>query len=227
MSWKPTGAASRSNKRWATRCTATSTPTVRAACATTRAMLEQAAAVKRNVPVTEVEAKNHKVVHLPTKKSADYGELVEIAATLKVPDAKHVQLKDPKEWRYIGKEIVGVDNANMVVGTATYGIDVKVPGMKYAVVEHCPVTYGKVKSFDASEAMKVPGVEKVVEIPQNQPPIVFNTLGGIAVIASNTWAANEGRKKLKIDWDMGPNAVYNSDSFRQGMEEEARNGTGA
>jgi isoquinoline 1-oxidoreductase subunit beta len=195
--------------------------------ATTRAMLEQAAAIKWNVPVTEVQAKNHKVVHLATNKSADYGELVEIAATLKVPDAKRVELKDPKDWRYIGKEIVGVDNADMVVGKATFGIDVKVPGMKYAVIEHCPVTYGKVKSFDASEAMKVPGVEKVVEIPQNQPPIVFNTLGGIAVIANNTWAANEGRKKLKIEWDMGPNAVYNSEPFRQAMEEEARNGTDA
>lgn len=195
--------------------------------ATTRAMLEQAAAIKWNVPVTEVQAKNHKVVHLPTNQSADYGELVEIAATLKVPDAKRVELKDPKDWRYIGKEIVGVDNADMVVGKATFGIDVKVPGMKYAVIEHCPVTYGKVKSFDASEAMKVPGVEKVVEIPQNQPPIVFNTLGGIAVIANNTWAANEGRKKLKIEWDMGPNAVYNSEPFRQTMEEEARNSTDA
>ncbi|MGH8766725.1 MAG: molybdopterin cofactor-binding domain-containing protein, partial [Burkholderiales bacterium] len=195
--------------------------------ATTRAMLEQAAAINWNVPVTECQAKNHKVVHLPTKKSADYGELVETASALKIPSAKQVSLKDPKEWRYIGKEIVGVDNADMVVGKATYGIDVKVPGMKYAVVEHCPVTYGKVKSFDASEAMKVPGVEKVVEIPQNQPPIVFNTLGGIAVVANNTWAANEGRKKLKIEWDMGANAVYNSEPFRQAMEEEARNGTEA
>jgi isoquinoline 1-oxidoreductase beta subunit len=195
--------------------------------ATTRAMLEQAAAINWNVPVTECQAKNHKVVHLPTKKSADYGELVETASTLKIPSANQVSLKDPKEWRYIGKEMIGVDNADMVVGKATYGIDVKVPGMKYAVVEHCPVTYGKVTSFDASEAMKVPGVEKVVEIPQNQPPIVFNTLGGIAVIANNTWAANEGRKKLKIEWDMGANAVYNSEPFRQAMEEEARNGTEA
>jgi isoquinoline 1-oxidoreductase beta subunit len=195
--------------------------------ATTRAMLEQAAAINWNVPVTECQGKNHKVVHLPSGKSADYGELVDTASTLKIPSAKQVSLKDPSQWRYIGKEMIGVDNADMVVGKATFGIDVKVPGMKYAVVEHCPVTYGKVRSFDASEAMKVPGVEKVVEIPQNQPPIVFNTLGGIAVIANNTWAANEGRKKLKIEWDMGPNAVYNSEPFRQGMEEEARNGAGA
>jgi isoquinoline 1-oxidoreductase beta subunit len=195
--------------------------------ATTRTMLEQAAAIKWNVPVTECQAKNHKVVHIPSGKSADYGELVEVASTLKIPSVKQVELKDPKEWRYIGKPMIGVDNQDMVVGTATYGIDVRIPGMKYAVVDHCPVTYGKVKSFDASEALKVPGVEKVVEIPQNQPPIVFNTLGGIAVIANNTWSANEGRKKLKVEWDYGPNAVYNSEPFRQTMEEEARNATDA
>jgi isoquinoline 1-oxidoreductase beta subunit len=195
--------------------------------ATTRSMLEQAAAIKWNVPSTECEAKNHKVVHVPSGRSADYGELVEIASTLKVPSVKQVTLKDPKEWRYIGKQMIGVDNQDMVVGTATFGIDVKVPGMKYAVIEHCPVTYGKVVSFDATEALKVPGVEKVVEIPQNQPPIVFNTLGGVAVIASNTWAANEGRKKLKVQWDYGPNKVYNSEPFRQTMEEEARNATDA
>jgi isoquinoline 1-oxidoreductase beta subunit len=195
--------------------------------ATTRAMLEQAAAVKWGVPSTECEAKNHKVVHGPSGRSADYGELVEIASTLKVPSARQVTLKDPKQWRYIGKEMIGVDNQDMVVGNATFGIDVKIPGMKYAVVDHCPVTYGKVISFDASEALKVPGVEKVVEIPQNQPPIVFNTLGGVAVIANSTWAANEGRKKLRINWDNGPNAVYNSAPFRQTMEEEARNATDA
>ncbi|HUF20689.1 MAG TPA: molybdopterin cofactor-binding domain-containing protein [Burkholderiales bacterium] len=191
--------------------------------ATTRAMLEQAGAVKWGVSSTECKAVNHKVTHIPTGRTADYGELVDIAATLTPPDAKRVTLKDPKEWRYIGKEMIGVDNQNMVVGTATFGIDVKLPGMKYAAIAHCPVTYGKVKSYDASEALKVPGVEKVVEIPQNQPPIVFNTLGGIAVIATNTWAANEGRKKLKIDWDLGPNRVYNSGPFRQVLENEARN----
>ena len=110
----------------------------------------------------------------------------------------------------------------MVVGKAVYGIDVKMPGMLYAVVEHCPVTYGKVKSFDASAALKVPGVKQVVEVPQNQPPIVFNTLGGVAVVATNTWAANEGRKKLKIDWDYGPNVSYDSVSFKQGMADTAR-----
>ncbi len=190
--------------------------------ATARTMLERAAATKWGVSAAECKAQNHRVVHLLTGRSFDYGELVELAATLPVPGAAQVTLKDPKDFRYIGKPMTGIDFPDMVMGKARYGIDVRVPGMKYAVVEHCPVTYGKVKSFDASEALKVPGVEKVVEIPQNQPPIVFNTLGGIAVIATNTWSANEGRKKLTIDWDYGPNVVYNSDSFRKDMEQAAQ-----
>ena len=188
--------------------------------AVTRTMLVQAAAMQWNVPASECKAQNHKVVHVPTGKSLDYGQLVDTAAQLPVPAAKSVTLKDPKDFRYIGKAMPSVDLPNMMVGKAIYGIDVKMPGMLYAVVEHCPVTYGKVKSFDGSEALKVPGVKAVVEIPQNQPPIVFNTLGGIAVVATNTWAANQGRKKLKIEWDYGPNVIYDSDAFRKDMEEE-------
>lgn len=190
--------------------------------ATARTMLEKAASIQWKVPEGECKAQNHKVVHVPSGKSADYGELVETAMTLPVPDAKSVKLKDPKDFRYIGTPLTSVDFPDMTRGKAIYGIDVRVDGMKYASVEHCPVTYGKVKSFDASEAMKVPGVEKVIELAQTQPPIAFNTLGGIAVIGSNTWAVFEGRKKLKIDWDLGDNVVYNSEQFRKDMEATSR-----
>jgi isoquinoline 1-oxidoreductase beta subunit len=190
--------------------------------ATTRAMLEQAAAIKWGVSSLECKARNHKVVHQPTGRSFDYGELVETAAGLKVPSARQVTLKDEKDFRYIGKPMPSVDMPDFLKGSATYAIDVKLPGMVYAVVEHCPVTYGKVISFDAAEAKKVPGVLHVIEIPQNQPPIVFNTLGGVAVVATNTWAANEARKKLKINWDLGPNVVYSSDTFKQQMAATAR-----
>src|SRR3989441_1212321 len=138
--------------------------------AVARTMLEQAAAKKWGVYSAECKGQNHRVVHVPTGRSFGYGELVETAATLPVPDVMAVALKDPKDFRYIGKPMTSVDFPDMVTGKATYGIDVRLPGMKYAVVEHCPVTYGKVKSFDPSEALKVPGVEKVVEIPQTQPP---------------------------------------------------------
>src|SRR5262249_49196036 len=101
---------------------------------------------------------------------------------------------------------------------AMYTIDVRLPGMKYASVEHCPVTYGTVKSYDASETLKVPGVERVLAIPHTPPPIVFNTLGGIAVVASNTWAAFEGRKKLKIGGHSGDTVVYPSEPSRRAMQ---------
>jgi len=190
--------------------------------AITRTMLEQAAAIQWGVSVLDCKAKNHKVVHVPSGRTFDYGQLVETASSLKVPSAKRVTLKEDKDFRYIGKQMGGVDIPDMMVGKAQYAIDVRMPNMLYAVVEHCPVTYGKVKSFDASEALKVPGVKQVVEIPQNQPPIVFNTLGGVAVLATNTWAANEGRKRLKVQWDLGPNVAYNSDTFQQAMADTAR-----
>jgi isoquinoline 1-oxidoreductase subunit beta len=175
--------------------------------AVARTMLEQAAAKQWGVNASECKGKNHQVVHVPSGKTLDYGALVDTAASLPVPDAKQVRLKAPTEFRYIGKDLPIVDLPDMVRGTAIYSIDVRLPGMKYASVEHCPVTYGTVKSYDATEALKVPGVERVLAIPHTAPPIVFNTLGGIAVVASNTWSAVEGRKKLKIEWDYGDNVV--------------------
>ncbi|HWQ39331.1 MAG TPA: molybdopterin cofactor-binding domain-containing protein [Burkholderiales bacterium] len=190
--------------------------------AVTRTMLEQAAAIKMGVKAAECKAVNHRVVHVPSGRAMDYGQLVDTAATLKIPSVKDVQLKDPANFRYIGKPVDTIDGPDIVTGRAIFGIDKRLPGMLYAVVEHCPVTYGKVKSFDASEALKVPGVVRVVELPQTQPPIVFNTLGGIAIVAKNTWAAEQGRKKLKIEWDYGPNVVYNSDKFKEEMAQTAR-----
>jgi isoquinoline 1-oxidoreductase beta subunit len=190
--------------------------------AVTRSMLEQAGAMKMGVKVADCKAVNHRVVHVPSGKSMDYGQLVDTAATLKIPSVKDIQLKDPANFRYIGKPVDTIDGPDIVTGRAIFGIDKRLPGMLYAVVEHCPVTYGKVKSFDAADALKVPGVVRVIELPQTQPPIVFNTLGGIAVVAKNTWAAEQGRKKLKVQWDYGPNAVYDSDKFRQEMAQTAR-----
>ncbi|HXX12952.1 MAG TPA: molybdopterin cofactor-binding domain-containing protein, partial [Burkholderiales bacterium] len=128
--------------------------------AVARTMLVQAAAIQWGVPAAECKAQNHRVVHAPSGKSLDYGQLVDTAATLAVPGARQVTLKDPKDFRHIGKPLPSVDLPDMLAGKAVYGIDIRLPGMLYAVVEHCPVTYGKVKSFDASEALKVAGVKK-------------------------------------------------------------------
>jgi isoquinoline 1-oxidoreductase subunit beta len=191
--------------------------------AAARAMLEAAAAERWKVPVTEVQAKNHEVVHKPTGRRLGYGALAKAAATQPVPARETLRLKDPTQFRYIGKgQLKLVDAPDIVTGRARYGIDTHFPGMLYAVVARPPVFGGKVKSFDPAEAMKVPGVETVVQIDDSPPPALFNPLGGVAVIAHNTWAAIEGRKALKIEWDDGPNASYDSAGYKSTLQEAAR-----
>lgn len=188
--------------------------------ATARQLLEQAAAKQWGVDAADCKAQNHKVVHT-SGKSLDYGELVEVAATLPVPAPDTLKLKDPKEFRYIGKEVPIVDLPDMMVGAAKYTIDIRLPGMKFASVERCPVVLGKFTKYDASETLKVPGVERVVEIPAPTKPVMFKPLGGIAVVATNSWAAMEGRGKLKVEWDLGENAGYDTAAARKEMEATA------
>jgi len=135
-----------------------------------------------------------------------------------VPAAESITLKDRKDWRYIGKPVPIVDLHDMTHGTATYGIDVVMPGMKFASIERPPVLLGQVRSFDDTETLKVPGVEQVVRMPVPKEPLGFQALGGLAVVASNTWAAMEGRKKLQIEWEDGANAAYESAAYRSTLE---------
>ena len=114
-----------------------------------------------------------------------------------------------------------VDGRDIVTGKAQYGIDTRLDGMLYAVVARPPVYGGKVASYDAADALKVPGVVRVVEIESSPQPAEFNPLGGVAVIARNTWAAIQGRTALKIVWDDGPNASYDSVAFKATLEEAA------
>jgi isoquinoline 1-oxidoreductase beta subunit len=173
--------------------------------------------------MTEVEAANHEVVHRPTNRRLGYGELAQDASRLFVPSRESLRLKKPAQFRHIGKGEVGIiDGADIVSGRAAYGIDTVLDGMLYAVVARPPVYGGKVKSYDAEAATKVPGVVKVVEIPGTPPPSEFHPLGGVAVIARNTWAAIQGRKALKIDWEDGANAGYDSRSYRAALEQAAR-----
>jgi isoquinoline 1-oxidoreductase beta subunit len=191
--------------------------------AAARTMLEAAAAERWKVPVSEVEAKNHEVVHRPTGRRLGYGALAKAAASRPVPARETLRLKDPRKFRYIGKsQLKLVDGRDIVTGKAQYGIDTRLPGMLYAVVARPPVYGGKVASFDAAEALKVPGVQKVVQIEDSPPPAHFNPVGGVAVIARNTWAAMQGRRALKITWDDGPNGGYDSVAFKATLEESAR-----
>ncbi|MCF6301148.1 MAG: molybdopterin-dependent oxidoreductase, partial [Proteobacteria bacterium] len=184
-----------------------------------RTMLQQAAAQFWQVPVKSVEIYNHTARVKDTDKSLDFSKLVGIAATLSVPERKTLQLKTEQQQRYIGKENIKLlDGEDLVTGKAVFGYDVVIEGMKIAVIARPPVLFGSVQSYDDSETLKIPGVIKVIKMPALKPPAAFNMLGGIAVIADNTWAAIQGRDKLKIIWDHGKNARYSTKSHEKVFE---------
>ncbi len=202
--------------------------------AAARMMLEAAAAKRWGVPVSDVEAKNHEVIQKSTGVKLGYGELAVDASKMDVPTGisqekmgaptpGSLRLKDPSQFRYIGKEGTNiVDGFDITTGRAKYGQDIRLPGMKYAVIARPPVMGGKVASFDATDAKKVPGVVQIVEIPAPSYPMQFQPSGGIAVVADNTWAAIQGRKALKVVWDDGPHATYDSATYRTALETTAR-----
>jgi len=191
--------------------------------AAARTMLENAAARRWGVPVAEVKATNHEVVHGASGRRMGFGELAADAAKEQVPAIASLKLKDPKDFRYLGKgEVSIVDLRDITVGAARYGGDIRLPGMKYAVIARPPVTGGKLVSFDGADAMKVSGVEKVMEVKGWPWPSKFQPLGGVAVIARNTGAAIKGRDALKIVWDDGANAKYESAAYRAALEGAVR-----
>jgi isoquinoline 1-oxidoreductase beta subunit len=190
--------------------------------ATGRFMLIAAAAKQWGVPEKECSTEPSFVVHKASARKLGYGELAAAAARLPVPKKEEVPLKDRSQWRYIGKDNALFDLPDIVTGKATFGMDAKMPGMVYASIEHPPVLGQKIKSYDDKAALKVPGVKRTLTIDLFKPPHQFQPLGGVAVIADNTWAAFQGRKALKIDWDTSPNSVYNSGEFRKTLESTAR-----
>jgi isoquinoline 1-oxidoreductase subunit beta len=194
---------------------------MREAGATARAMLESAAASKWGVPVSECHAKNHEVVHA-TKGKLGFGELATLAATQPVPKKEDLKFKAAADYRYIGKNVPITDIDKIVAGHTTYGMDAKMPGMVYASIERCPVIGGKLVSCDDADAKKVAGVIDTATIPPFKGPYAFQALGGVAVIANNTWAAMQGRKKLKPEWDFGVNASYNSGEYKQSLRDTAK-----
>lgn len=190
--------------------------TMRRIGAATRMMLAEAAAKTWGVPVSEVSIENHEAVHAASNRKLGFGNLAEAAAQLPVPPQADIKLKSPDQFRYIGRDDIQlVDNFDITTGRAQYGIDVQVDGMVYAVIARPPVYGGKVASYDAADALKVPGVLKVVALDTTPPPSAFQPLGGVAVIATNTWAAIQGREQLSITWDDGPNASYATAAYRE------------
>ncbi|HVO60330.1 MAG TPA: molybdopterin cofactor-binding domain-containing protein [Terriglobales bacterium] len=195
---------------------------MREAGATARLMLVRAAAQQWGVSEKECETQPHLVVHRSNGRKAGYGELVLAAAKLPLPRKDELRFKPRSAWRYLGKGMSSYDLVNLCTGRAVYGMDAHVEGMVYASVEHPPVLGGKVKSYDDKAPLQVKGVEKVVPIEPFTPPHAFQPLGGVAVIADNTWAAFEGRKKLNLSWDNGDNASYDSEAYKKQLQETAR-----
>ena len=189
-----------------------------------RLMLIRAAAAQWGVPPAECDTSEpHFVLHRRSGRKAGFGELAESAAKQPVPSREELKLKLPSAWRYIGKDNHHLyDLPDMVNGKARYGIDQTVAGMVYAAVERPAVLGASVKSHDDKEALKVAGVKQTVVIDTFKPPHGHQPMGGVAVIADNTWAAFQGRKKLQVEWDSGSHVGYNSEQFRKTATETAR-----
>jgi isoquinoline 1-oxidoreductase subunit beta len=193
---------------------------LRIAGATAKTMLIGAAAAKWGVPASECKAVNGFVIHGSMKSS--YGDLVALAAQQPIPKPESLQFKSPADYRYVGKGVPITDLDDLVSGRGVFGMDAKMPGMVYASIEHPPVVGGEVKSVNDAEALKVKGVKQTVQIEKYKGTYQFQPLGGVAVIADNTWAAMQGRKKLKVDWNLGDNAGYNSDTYRAQLQDTVR-----
>ena len=196
---------------------------LREAGATARLMLVRAAAQKWGIPESECVADPvHSVTDRSAKRKIGYGELAALAAALPVPKKEELKFKSPQDWKYIGKAAPGYDVPEICSGKPLFGMDVRVDGMLYAAIAHPPVLGGKVKSLDDSAALKVIGVKKAIAIDPFTPPHGFQPLGGVAVIADNTWAAFKGRNRLQIEWDNGSNASYNSAEYKKQLQATAR-----
>lgn len=182
--------------------------------ATARVMLITAAARRWGVPAAGCDAIDHAIVHAATGRSLPFGELAGDAAKLAIPKKSAVTLRPLAALRQLGKALPLLDAPDIVTGRAVFGADVKLPGLLTAVVLRPPVVGGKVGRYDASRALAVPGVRKVFELPAPKPPFAFKPLGGIAVIADNTWAALRGRAALEVSWEAGDNGSYDSAAYQ-------------
>ena len=184
---------------------------LRRAAATAREMLVATAARRFGVPAKGLIARDHAVWN--GGRSLGFGELADAAGKLPVPRPGSVKLRPRSEMKHVFRELPLVDARPIVTGAAKFGADIRLEGMLVAVIARPPVVGGKVSRLDDSKALAVPGVKQIVRMPHPKPPYKFQPWGGVAVLATNTWAALRGREALRIEWDHGPNAAYDSKTF--------------
>ena len=195
---------------------------LRSVGAAARIMLVRAAATRWGVEPASCTARDHRVRHEPSGRTLGFAELVAAAAKLPVPTGKAIVLRPRSELKYLGKDLPLRDGADIVSGRARFGADVTLPGMLTAVIARPPVVGGRVQRFDATKALAVPGVRRVVELPAPKPPFAFQALGGVAVLAAHTWAALRGRAALDVVWSHGANASYDSVAYRETLRAAVR-----
>jgi len=184
---------------------------MREAGAKAKAMLIAAAAKVWNTSSDNCYAKSHFVFNKINQQKLGYGDLASLAKNIPVPEK--VTLKNKPDFNYIGTKLARHDQDEVVVGKRIYGVDTKLPGLQYAAIIHCPVLGGKLKRLDKTAAMAIKGVTNVIDIPRFNVP--FGSIGGVAVVADNSWTAQQAVKQLKIEWDLGVNAVYNTKEYKQ------------
>lgn len=180
---------------------------VRKGGAVARHMLIEAAAEAWGVPMAECRAENSVITHLPTGRTTTYGQVARAAAELFPPE--HVELKDPKDWKLIGRPVKRLDTLDKLNGRQVYGTDLKLPGMLNAAIKACPVFTGKLKSFDAAKVRNMPGVRAVVPVEDN----------AVAVVAETWWQAKKALDALPVTWDEGPHAGLDSAAIERMLDE--------
>ena len=196
----------------------TSQDYVRKGGAAARIMLVQAAATQLNVPVGELTVSKGVITHAASNRTLRYGEVAAAAGKLTPPDAKGIKLKDPKTWTIAGKSLKRLDTADKLDGSKVFAIDLTLPGMLCAAIKDCPVFGGKLKSYDESKVLAMPGVKKVVRVKDS----------GVAVVADTWWRAKKALEALPIVWDEGENATKSSatiaEMLKEGLSATATNG---
>lgn len=184
---------------------------MREAGAAAKEMLIAAAAKVWGISAADCKADKHFVINTLNQQKLGYGELASLAADMPVPSKPVLKTKD--QYKYIGKDLARHNQGDIVVGKLTYGVDTKLPGLKYAAITHCPVLGGKLKSVgNKQQAMEMKGVLDVIEVPRFDIP--YGSIGGVAVVADNTWTAQQALNLLKIEWDLGKNKDYDTTAYK-------------